>query len=81
MDEWTRQHEKRDINTKTDGGKNTRNLTVCLSLRSAREGLGCGRLPLLSSLPPLLRPLRAGICGNAQHDRVKEEKERECYKM
>lgn len=49
--------------------ENTRNLTVCLSLRSAREGLGCGRLPLLSSLPPLLRPLRAGICGHAQHDR------------
>jgi len=39
-----------------------RTLTVCLSLRSGRVGLGCGRRPLLSSLAPLRRPLRMGIC-------------------
>ncbi|MEQ2205695.1 hypothetical protein XENOCAPTIV_009819 [Xenoophorus captivus] len=39
-----------------------------LSFRSSvlmlegRVGLVCGRLPLLSSLTPLLRPLRMGIC-------------------
>lgn len=39
-------------------------LTVCLSLRSGRVGLACGRLPLLSSLAPRRRPLRMGICKN-----------------
>lgn len=57
------------------------NLTVCLSLRSAREGLGCGRLPLLSSFPPLLRPLRAGICDQAQHDQRREKVKNEARQI
>lgn len=56
--------------------KNRKDLTVCLSLRSEQVGLGCGRLPLLSSLAPLRRPLRTGICKSAEKEENTEAREK-----